>query len=197
MTRYGDDWQGEGRGGRSGRGGHGHGWGHSEPGDRGRGGPGAGGPWGGGPWGGGRRMRRGDIRVVLLAALVDGAAHGYELIRRLEERSGGMWRPSAGSVYPTLQLLEEEGKLTGRDEGGKRVYELTEEGRAEASAGRDQPPWSGEGSDGGHRELRGAVGQLGLAARQVSMAGDQSQIEAATAVVVEARQRIYRLLAGD
>src|ERR1700742_3583670 len=87
------------------------------------------------PWGG-HRLRRGDIRAVLLTALLDGPAHGYEIIRRLEERSGGLWRPSAGSVYPTLQQLEEEGKLTSETDstpqgGGKRVYTLTDEGREE------------------------------------------------------------------
>ena len=73
-------------------------------------------PWGGdwasdrGNWrGGGRRMRRGDIRTALLLALKDGRAHGYELIGRLEEKIGGTWRPSPGSVYPTLQLFEDEG----------------------------------------------------------------------------------------
>ena len=93
-------------------------------GDEFRGGP----PWGGPPWagagggwgGGGRRMRRGDTRQIVLRTLLDGPAHGYEIIRRLEERSAGLWRPSAGSIYPTLQLLEEQGLVTSRDDGGKR-----------------------------------------------------------------------------
>ena len=107
-------------------------------GDEFRGGP----PWGGPPvggrrggWGGGgRRMRRGDTRQIVLRTLLDGPAHGYEIIRRLEERSAGLWRPSAGSIYPTLQLLEEQGLVTSRDDGGKRVYELTAEGRAEVES---------------------------------------------------------------
>src|SRR5258708_40196208 len=72
-------------------------------------------PWGGPPWGGppfgGRRMRRGDIRPALLRTLLEGPAHGYEIIRRLEQRTGGLWKPSPGSVYPTLQMLEEQGLL--------------------------------------------------------------------------------------
>ena len=148
------------------------------------------------PWRGGRRMRRGDIRGALLSGLADGPAHGYELINRLEERSGGMWRPSAGSVYPTLQLLQEEGLITGRDEDGKRVFELTEAGRAAAEAARERAPW-GHDEPAGHGELRQAVKTLMLAARQVAAAGDQAQVTAATAIVTEARQRIYRLLAGD
>src|ERR1700751_1342556 len=134
----------------------------------------AGPPWAGagGGWGGGRRMRRGDIRQALLRALVDGPAHGYEVIRRLEDRSGGLWRPSPGSVYPTLQLLEEQGLLTSREDGGKRVYELTDQGRADVenqTAGG--MPWEG-GDPSGRFALRNAVAQLHLAAQQVAMAGD-------------------------
>ena len=114
-----------------------------------RGGPpwaGAGGGWGGG----GRRMRRGDTRQVVLRTLLDGPAHGYEIIRRLEERSAGLWRPSAGSIYPTLQLLEEQGLVTSRDDGGKRVYELTAEGRAQVEAqGPGDMPWETPGRPGG------------------------------------------------
>src|SRR5262249_23181395 len=124
----------------------------------------AGPPWagGGGGWGGGRRMRRGDIRQALLRALVDGPAHGYEVIRRLEDRSGGLWRPSAGSVYPTLQLLEEQGLLTSREEGGKRVYELTDEGPAESQAQTaGGSPWeTARDTPSGCHALRGALGPL-------------------------------------
>ena len=147
------------------------------------------------PWRGGRRMRRGDIRGALLSGLADGPAHGYELINRLEERSGGMWRPSAGSVYPTLQLLQEEGLIAGHDEDGKRVFELTEAGRSAAEQARERAPWGGD-EPTGHGELRQAVRTLMLAARQVAAAGNESQVTAATAIVTEARQRIYRLLAG-
>jgi DNA-binding PadR family transcriptional regulator len=152
---------------------------------------------GGPPWAGGRRMRRGDVRVALLDALLDGPAHGYELITRLEQRSGGMWRPSAGSVYPTLQLLEEQARVTGRDDGGKRVFELTDDGRQEAEAARSSQPWAEGGPSDAHRGLRATLGQLGMAARQVVQVGDDTQIEAATAILVDARQRLYRLLAGD
>jgi DNA-binding PadR family transcriptional regulator len=149
------------------------------------------------PWAVGRRMRRGDVRLALLDALLDGPAHGYELITRLEQRSGGMWRPSAGSVYPTLQLIEEQGLVKGRDDDGKRVYELSDEGRQEAETGRDRQPWAQGGPPEAHRKLRSTLGQLGLAARQVAQVGDDPQIEAATAILVEARQKLYRLLAGD
>ena len=160
-------------------------------------GPGHGGPP---PWAGGRRARRGDIRWALLLGLLDGPAHGYELIGRLEARTGGMWRPSAGSVYPTLQLLEDEGLIAGRDQDGKRVFELTDEGRAAAdeASRRVGPrgPWA-EGPDGPHGELRRAVKALMMATRQVASVGDDRQVAAAADVVKDARQRLYRLLAGD
>lgn len=167
----------------------GPGWGHG-PGHR-HGGP----P----PWRGGRRARRGDIRWALLIALLDGPSHGYELITRLESRTGGMWRPSAGSVYPTLQLLEDEGLVRGRDEDGKRVFELTDEGRTaatEASERVGRGPWGGEAA-GARAELPKAMKTLALAVRQVVTAGEEEQITAAIGVLTEARQRLYRILAGE
>jgi DNA-binding PadR family transcriptional regulator len=143
-------------------------------------------------------MRRGDIRLALLQALTAGPAHGYEIMRRLEERSGGLWRPSAGSVYPTLQLLEEQGLLTSREDGGKRVYDLTAEGRAEAEGQADGGlPWEAAEGNVGRHALRGAVAQLHLAAKQVAMAGDEPKVERAVIILKEARQKLYQLLAED
>ena len=70
----------------------------------------------------------GELRLALLALLGDGPRHGYELMRELETRSGGMYRASAGSVYPTLQQLEDEGLARSEPQDGKRVYRLTQEG---------------------------------------------------------------------
>jgi DNA-binding PadR family transcriptional regulator len=143
-------------------------------------------------------MRRGDIRVALLGALQSGPAHGYEIIGRLEEGSGGLWRPSAGSVYPTLQLLEEQGLLSSHEDSGKRIYELTETGRAEAasSAGSERGfPWESEEGLTGHRALRSALSQLILATKQVQVAGEPELVERAAAIVKEARQKLYQLLA--
>src|SRR5439155_318917 len=99
-----------------------------------------------------RRVRRGDVRWALLAVLQDGPMHGYELIRSLEEKSGGRWRPSPGSVYPTLQLLQDEGLLKGEDRDGKRVYEVTDEGRRQLQEHLDRSggaaPWDLGSSDG-------------------------------------------------
>lgn len=163
------------------------------PRNRAEGGPrrGPGGRRGGHPHGGGR-MRRGMTRALLLAGLVDGPAHGYELMDRLEEKTGGRWRPSPGSVYPTLTALEEEGLITGRDEDGKRVFELTEAGRDEADTGLfDRVPGPSEGQ----RDLFNEIRSLMSAAKQVGSVGTPEQVTEATAAVKAARQALYRLLA--
>jgi DNA-binding PadR family transcriptional regulator len=144
-------------------------------------------------------MRRGDIRRAVLSALAEGPAHGYEVMRRLEGRSGGIWRPSPGSVYPTLQMLEDEGLVRSHPADGTRVYELTETGSAEAAAGDSEgrPPWE-RGDDGGRlRALREAATGTLLAARQVAGAGSPEQIDRAVEIVQQARRDLYRLLAGD
>ncbi|HEY8526560.1 MAG TPA: PadR family transcriptional regulator [Acidimicrobiales bacterium] len=163
-----------------------------------------GGPGGGGGGRGGRRggrRRRGDVRTALLALLADEPGHGYDLIMRLDERSGGTWRPSPGSIYPTLQLLEDEGLARSVERDGKRVYELTDAGREEAARRVDDsggPPWERARRGGAAvGELREAVARLGLAARQVSMGGRPDQIERATAIVADARKQLYQLLAED
>jgi DNA-binding PadR family transcriptional regulator len=144
-----------------------------------------------------RRMRRGEIRTAVLLVLDEQPRHGYEIIQALEERTGGAWRPSAGSIYPTLQLLEDEALARSSEREGKRVYELTEAGHAEAAtrlAEAGGPPWAGAARGGG---LRAAVMQLHVAARQVGMAGNPEQLERAAQIVTEARKQLYRLLAED
>ena len=104
-----------------------HGWG----------GHGGGPPWGHGGRGGGRSGRigrlleHGDLRFVLLALLEEQPRHGYELIKALEERTGGAYRPSPGVVYPTLSLLEDEGFVRpAAGDSARKLYEVTDEGRA-------------------------------------------------------------------
>lgn len=145
----------------------------------------------GGP-GGRRRMRRGAIRLAVLWALADGPGHGYEVMRRMEERSGGAWRPSPGSVYPTLQMLEDEGLVRSREEDGTRVYELTDTGRAEGAT----PSWGPPGTDPAQlRALHEAVVDTRAAVRQIVTAGRPHQVEKATDVLQEARRSLYQLLA--
>jgi DNA-binding PadR family transcriptional regulator len=166
-------------------------------------------PWGGGPWGadrgnwrgGGRRMRRGDIRTALLSALTDGPAHGYELIGRLEEKSGGTWRPSPGSVYPTLQLFEDEGLVRSEPRDGKRVYELTDAGRTEAAERVERfgsTPWDHDNEFATEFQglMRSAV-QLLAAAKQIARMGDPSQMERATTAIRATGKQLYKILAED
>jgi DNA-binding PadR family transcriptional regulator len=146
-------------------------------------------------------MRRGDIRTALLAALVEGPGHGYDVMQTLEEKTGGAWRPSPGSVYPTLQLLEDEGLVRSVEREGKRIYEITEEGRTEATRRIEAAggtPWELAGRTGGRgNELRDAMGMLFLAAKQVTVAGDPAQTERAMVIVNDARKKLYQLLAED
>ncbi|NJP43716.1 PadR family transcriptional regulator [Actinacidiphila epipremni] len=164
-------------------------------------------PFGGGPWGpGGRgrggprgRARRGDVRASILALLKDRDMHGYEMIQEIADRSGGAWKPSPGSVYPTLQLLEDEGLITSTSEGGKKLFTLTDTGRQEAEAG-PEAPWedAGRGVDwDAMNEIRKAGGGLVEAFRQVWVAGTPEQREKALTVVNEARKKLYLILADE
>jgi DNA-binding PadR family transcriptional regulator len=149
--------------------------------------------------GGGRdglRMRRGRVPDLLLAALLDGPAHGYELMDRLEALSGGNWRPSPGSVYPLLQAFEDQGFVERQESQGRRIFALTDAGRAEATARRTGADPAAFPVDSHHSQLRAEVEQLRAAAKQVaSAATSEREIEAAAAIVRTARQALYRLLA--
>jgi DNA-binding PadR family transcriptional regulator len=185
-------------------GGHGSHGGRSRRGPRGFdgdlwGGGGGRGRWGGerGGWGGGRRMRRGDIRKAILASLREEPAHGYEVMRRLENMSGGLWRPSPGSVYPHLQMLEDEGLVQSTEVDGTRTFKLTEAGVAEASKDAQLPWESDSEGDDQIRGLRQAVSQLMGAAKQLSGAGENAQVERGIAVIQKARKDLYQILAED
>ncbi len=144
------------------------------------------------------RSRRGDIRIALLAALSNGPGHGYELIKRLEERTGGRWRPSPGSVYPTLQLLEDADFVTANQQDDKRVFAITEAGQMELARLVEQsgmPPWADAEGMGAHGELRKAIAQLALASKQITMSGNATHVETAAGILNDARRKLYLLLA--
>ena len=151
-----------------------------------------------GPARGGPRARRGDIRIALLTVLVDGPAHGYELIQRLEERSGGRWKPSPGSVYPTLQLLEDADLVAASQRDDKRVYAITEAGQTELAKRVEEtggPAWFNDSDTaGGHHALRHSIGQLVMATKQIGMAGNAATVTAAAAIIDDARRKLYLLL---
>ncbi|MFI1044884.1 PadR family transcriptional regulator [Streptomyces griseoruber] len=204
---HGEDGPWSGRGGRGGRraafgpfGPGGPGFGPGGPGF-GPGGPGFGpGPWGGRGRGGPRgRARRGDVRASILALLKDRPMHGYEMIQEIAERSGGAWKPSPGSVYPTLQLLEDEGLISSESEGGKKLFSLTEEGRTAAGEG-PEAPWE-EATRGVDWEALGEIRQAGFglmeAFGQVWKTGSKDQRDKALTVINEARKKLYLILADE
>ena len=135
-------------------------------------------------------------------ALKDGPANGYEVMSRLEARSRGEWRPSPGSVYPTLQMLEDEGLVTSTSGDGSRTYELTDAGTEQANAeeadASGRAPWDRmHGGDERVVALRDAVLQTMMAARQVAAAGHPDQLDRGIAIVQQAKKELYGLLAEE
>lgn len=149
---------------------------------------------------GGTRMGRGDVRTAVLALLAEKPMHGYQIIQQIEERSGGSWKPSPGSVYPTLQLLADEGLIKAEESNGRKTYSLTEEGRevADAAAGKSAP-WEGSGARDTSRT--GALPKAGIdlaqAVAQVGRSGSPEQVKEAVAVLEDARRKIFSILAQD
>jgi DNA-binding PadR family transcriptional regulator len=151
--------------------------------------------------GGGGSVRRGNVRFAILAVLQDKPMHGYQVIQELEARTDGRWRPSAGSIYPTLQLLEDEGLVTSEDVDGRRTYTLTDAGRKAAS---DTPlsrlsrhAGLGADVDGEVLDVRKLALHLIGAAVQVKRMGSPAANKAARDILVAARKQMYRLLAED
>jgi DNA-binding PadR family transcriptional regulator len=153
------------------------------------------------PGRGGRRARRGDVRAAALLLLEEQPMNGYQLMQEIEERSGGVWRPSPGSVYPALSQLEDEGLVHSEEGAGRRAFALTDEGRKYVEEQREAlgVPWEDAGGDvpQGLVELRSLMMQLGMATMQVAQAGDEEQTAEARQVLEEARRALYRILAGD
>jgi DNA-binding PadR family transcriptional regulator len=147
----------------------------------------------------GCRARRGDIRTAIVRLLSEQPMHGYQIIQELSTRSKGAWSPSAGSIYPALQLMADEGIVTSQETGGKKIFSLTEAGVALAAESASQPaPWdeAAEGS-GGNQGYREAAGQLVQAVWQVGMNGSADQVTRATEIITDARKKIYAILAED
>jgi len=169
-----------------------------------------GGPFGPGLRGarfGGRgpRVRRGDVRAAILDLMAEGeqAWNGYQFIQTIAERTDGLWRPSAGSVYPALQQLEDEGLIeaaTGQDDR-RRMYTLTETGRQYVNDHADEirASWDAVTGSVGDAEyqLRDTIRQVIVAAAQVQQAGSAGQVQQANKILADTRRALYRILAAD
>jgi DNA-binding PadR family transcriptional regulator len=184
--------------------GHGHGHGRGGPFEP-RGGFGWGGPpWAmGGPGGGGRRRgrraRRGDVRTAALLLLAEEPRNGYQIMQEIEERSGGAWRPSAGSIYPALQLLEDEGLVRSEEVHGRKLLHLTDAGRrlVEERAEGQPAPWEELAGDVGDdaRAMMKVVREVMAAITQVLHTGSEAQRAEARRLLVGLRRDLYRILA--
>ena len=157
-----------------------------------------------GPWwqGQGRaRVRRGDVRTAVLALLSEKPSNGYQLIQQISQRSGGVWEPSPGSVYPALQLLQDEGLVRSDESDGKRLFTLTDAGRIYAEERRAElnAVWdtvSGTVKDS-MLELRNLVKQVAIAVMQVAGTGTDAQIAEARRLLTQTRRQLYGILAAD
>lgn len=143
------------------------------------------------------RARRGDVRAAVLALLAEQPRHGYDLINELAERTGGVWKPSPGSIYPALALLEDEGLVRAEEADGKRVFHLTDAGRAEAARREGPAPWDEAAESGSAGDLVREAGGVMAAARQFRHVGTAAQRAAAVKVLADARRSLYRILAED
>ncbi|MGD1059257.1 MAG: PadR family transcriptional regulator [Solirubrobacteraceae bacterium] len=155
----------------------------------------------GGPRGRGRRARRGDIRTAALLLLEEEPRNGYQIMQEVQERSGGIWSPSPGSVYPALQQLEDEGLIRTEESDGRKLFAITDEGRAIVNArGVEQSaPWeqTGDGAGGAH-ELGKLMREVAHAFMQVMRTGSEGQVAKAAGVLASTRRDLYRILAdGD
>lgn len=149
-------------------------------------------------WGRGPRTRRGDIKFILLALLAEGPNHGYNLIKEMENRYGQFRRLSPGSVYPTLQMLEEGGYLTSEQQEGKRVYTITDAGRAlleERSRQRDADR-SGELIDAPAEfgDLRKTTTELVDTVSQVARGGKTEQMRRVREMLEQVKRDIHAML---
>ncbi|MEO7348657.1 MAG: PadR family transcriptional regulator [Terrimesophilobacter sp.] len=146
----------------------------------------------------GPRMGRGDVRTAILTLLTDEPMHGYQIINEIEKRSSGAWKPSAGSVYPTLQMLADEGLIAAKEADGRKTYSLTKAGKDEVAT-LSPAPWETNSSWDAARStvLPKAASKLAQAVVQVARGGTLEQAHEAVTVIDEARRKLYAILAQD
>ncbi|MBV9232085.1 MAG: PadR family transcriptional regulator [Chloroflexi bacterium] len=176
---------------------------------------GPGGPFGPeGPFGPGESRRffgRGDVKFALLELLQERPMHGYEMMKALEEKSGGFYVPSAGSIYPTLQMLEDRGLVTVNEVDGKKVYSITDAGRAALAERHKEeeefagPPWARAFGPGARRwtspEMQALRSEAMEVARLFAIAGRMSfknpeQITRLRAIIEHSRKELSDMIYG-
>lgn len=145
----------------------------------------------------GGRAARGDVRTAVLQLLAEEPMHGYQLMQAIADRTGGRWAPSPGTIYPTLNQLADEGLVVTTTESGRKLATLTDEGRVHLEHDRETrpDPFAGFDADGPDVDLRGLLGELHGAVRQIGRSGDLPQRTAAAKVLTEARRSLYLILA--
>ncbi len=160
-------------------------------------------PWAGGPKGPwrGPKARRGDVRAAILAVLAEQQMNGYQIIQEIAERSGGVWKPSPGSIYPTLQQLEDEGLVSADQESGRRTFTLTEEGRCYVESHPEEvaAPWqtmTAAAGDDDENGLKPLIGQVAAAMWQIQAVGNFDQQAQTREALAELRRTLYAILSG-
>ena len=159
-------------------------------------------PWSRGYGRRGGRAKRGDVRAAALALLAEEPMNGYQIIQQISDRSGGIWRPSPGSVYPALAQLEDEGLIVLQATAGeRRAYELTEAGRGYVAEHADElkAPWSALSGNAASAaaDLHSLVRQVHIAAFGVLSAGTDAQMAEARKILAQTRRSLYRILAEE
>lgn len=162
-------------------------------------GPGGFGPGGFGPRGfgpGGPRRNRGDVRAAILSLLAEAPSNGYGLIKTIAEKTSGAWRPSPGSVYPTLQQLVDEELITAVGEGRRTEFTLTDDGRAYVAEHEEElaNAWNTE-ADGNMQDFHQSIGKLMGVIHQFRGAATDEQRRAAIEKLDETRRALYLILA--
>lgn len=147
----------------------------------------------------GPRAKTGNLRLAVLALLQGSPRNGYSLMGEIAQRSGGLWQPSPGSMYPVLSQLEDEGLIMATEQDGKKAYALTEAGQQFVKENQEalNAVWDMQKGADEQVELRGALRALMGAASQVAQAGSAAQAQEAVNILKAARKSLYRLLAED
>jgi len=149
--------------------------------------------------GGRGRASRGDVRTAVLLLLAEQPMHGYQLMQAIAERTGGTWTPSPGAVYPTINMLEDEGLVSITADAGRKLVSITDTGREQLDENADTwgDPFSGREATGPAGDLRRLVHDLLEASRHLGRTGTEAQREQAARILADAKRALYLVLADS